>query len=109
MLQSAERVVDYIDGASENDFEKDMQLQDAVIRRLLVIGEAAGRVSEKGRNALPEIEWTSIRGLRNRLVHEYDNIKLEVVWEIAQTEMTGLISKIKPIIPPEDQLSVFGK
>jgi uncharacterized protein with HEPN domain len=85
-------------------------LQDAIIRRLLVIGEAAGRVSEEGQNVLSDIEWTRIRGLRNRLVHEYDDISLEVVWNIAQTEMTGLISKIEPVIPSDDfdnQLSLL--
>jgi uncharacterized protein with HEPN domain len=102
IFQSAEIVITYIKGVSRERFAADEMLQDAVIRRLLVIGEAAGRVSEEGQNTLPNIEWTKIRGLRNRLIHEYDDISLEVVWDISQTEMTDLISKIEPVIPPDD-------
>ncbi|PZO14668.1 MAG: hypothetical protein DCF25_14680 [Leptolyngbya foveolarum] len=105
IVHSAELVVQYTNGVLEEDFSTDEQLQDATIRRLLVIGEAAGRISEAGRNELSTIDWPKIRGLRNRLVHEYDNISLEIVWAIAQTEMTDLVSKIKPLLPTEDQLS----
>lgn len=72
-----------------------------------MIGEAANRVSEEGRDVTPDLEWAKIRGRRNRLVHEYDDISLEVVWKIAHTEMTVLISKIKPVIPSDDQLSML--
>ena len=109
IVRSAELVIKYMKGVSEEDFLADQQLQDAVTRRLSIVGEAAGRVSEQGQNELPAVEWSQIRGLRNRLVHEYDNISLEIVWAIAQTEMADLISEIKPILPTEDQLSVLDK
>lgn len=104
IVYSAEKVIRYVEGVSQSRFMVDEQLQDAVIRRLLIVGEAAGRISE----ALNTVEWTEVRGLRNRLVHEYDDISLQVIWEITQTEMTDLISKIKPLIPPDDQLSVLS-
>ncbi|MGB3294337.1 MAG: DUF86 domain-containing protein [Phormidesmis sp.] len=107
IYQSAELVAAYLQGVSWNSFLNDGKLQDAVIRRLSIIGEAANRVSQAGRLSRPEIEWAGIRGLRNRLVHEYDDTDLETVWEIAQTEMADLISKIKPMISSEDQLSIF--
>ena len=78
-----------------------------MIRKLTVIGEAANRVSEEERLSWPDIKWTEIRGLRNRLVHEYDEIDLRIVWITAQTEMTDLMFKLKSIIPPDDQLSIF--
>lgn len=108
IVYSAEKVIRYVEGVSQSRFMVDEQLQDAVIRRLLIVGEAAGRISEAGREALNTVEWTEVRGLRNRLVHEYDDISLQVIWEITQTEMTDLISKIKPLIPPDDQLSVLS-
>ncbi len=107
MIQSAEIVTTYISDLSESEFASNEEKQDAVIRRLLVIGEAANRVSEEGQAEIPELEWPKIRGMRNRLAHEYDNISLKVVWQIAQTEMTALISKIKPVVPPDDQLSIL--
>lgn len=106
IVRSAELVIEYINSVSEEAFITNEQIQDAVIRRLSIIGEAAGRLSESARNELPAIDWPQIRGLRNRLVHEYDNISLEIIWAIAQTEMAELIHEIKPILPTEEQLSM---
>lgn len=107
MYRSAESVMKYLKNVSNDDFLRDERLQDSVIRRLIVIGEAANRVSEEEQLSWPDIEWTKIRGLRNRLVHEYDEIDLRIVWITAQTEMTDLMLKLKSMIPPDDQLSIF--
>lgn len=105
IVQSAELVDSYVQNVSEEQFVANQQLQDAIIRRLEILGEAAGRVSEEGQAELADVPWSKIKGLRNRLVHEYDNISLEVIWRVACTEMTELIPQIKPILPPDDQLS----
>ena len=109
IVYSAELVTEYVKGVSEEDSSVDELLQDAVIRRLSIIGEASGRISEAERNKLSDIAWPQIRGLRNRLVHEYDDVSLNVVWAIAQTEMADLIAIIKPVLPTEDQLSVLDE
>jgi uncharacterized protein with HEPN domain len=80
MLQLAQILRNYIAGRSQNELETDLQLQDAVIRRLLIIGEAARRVSQATQQALPVILWAAINGMRNRLVHEYDELDLDIVW-----------------------------
>jgi len=102
MLQSAEIVISYLEGITEKQFYHDgPQLQDAVIRRLLVIGEAANRVSEGKRLSLTDIEWPQVRGMRNRLVHEYDEIDLAIVWQTAQSIIPDLIIKLTNAIPSE--------
>ena len=102
MLQSAEIVMSYLEGVTESQFYHDeQQLQDAVIRRLLVVGEAANRVSEERRLSLTDIEWPQVRGMRNRLIHEYDEIDLAIVWETTQSIIPELIIKLKNIIPAE--------
>lgn len=78
-----------------------VQLQDAVIRRLLVIAEAARRVSDTSRQALPNIAWQEINGMRNRLVHEYDDVNLNIVWNVVQIEIPPLIEELRLQIPPE--------
>jgi len=78
-----------------------VQLQDSVIRRLLVIAEAARRVSETIRQTLPNISWSEINGMRNRLVHEYDDVNLNIVWDVVQSEIPPLIEELKLRIPPE--------
>lgn len=79
MLQSAELILAYTAQVSEAEFVANVQLQDSVIRRLLVIAEAARRVSETTRQILPNVSWQEINGMRNRLVHEYADVDLTIV------------------------------
>jgi uncharacterized protein with HEPN domain len=101
MLQSAELVAAYTAQCSKDDFMANVQLQDAVIRRLLIIAEAAKRTSETTRNALSNIPWADINGMRNRLVHEYDDVNLTIVWYVIQLEIPGLITTLKTQVPPD--------
>jgi uncharacterized protein with HEPN domain len=68
---------------------------------LLVIAEAARRVSDATRQALPNISWQEINGMRNRLVHEYNDVNLNIVWDVVQLEIPPLIEELKLQIPPE--------
>jgi len=101
MLQSAELILTYTAQCSKDEFVANVQLQDSVIRRLLVIAEAARRVSDATRQALPNISWQEINGMRNRLVHKYDDINLNIVWDFVQNQVPMLIEELKPRIPPE--------
>jgi uncharacterized protein with HEPN domain len=76
MLQSAELIMQYT-----------AQFQDSVIRRLLIIAEAARRVSETTQKTLSNISWREINGMRNRLVHEYDDLNLNIVWDVVENEI----------------------
>lgn len=101
MLQSAELILTYAAQSSKDEFVANVQLQDAIIRRLLVIAEAARRVSDTTRQALPNVSWQEINGMRNRLVHEYDDVNLNIVWDVVQFEIPPLIEELKSRIPPE--------
>lgn len=101
MLQSAELIMTYTDQCTKDEFLGNIQLQDSVIRRLLVIAEAARRISEATRQTLPNISWQEINGMRNRLVHEYDDVNLTIVWDVVQFEIPPLIAELKSRIPPE--------
>ena len=79
MLQSAQIATGYIASRSRQDLETDLQLQDAIIRRLLIICEAARRISEETQQSLPTVPWSAINGMKNLLVHEYDEIDLDIV------------------------------
>ena len=102
MLQSAELVQQYTTDCSKDEFINNVQLQDAVIRRLLVIAEAARRVSENTRQNLFNVSWKEINGMRNRLVHEYDDIDLDIVWVVVQQEIPILIRELSLHLPPYD-------
>jgi uncharacterized protein with HEPN domain len=101
MLQSAELIMNYTVQCSKDEFVGNVQLQDSVIRRLLVIAEAARRVSEATRQTLPNVSWQEINGMRNRLVHEYDDVNLNIVWDVVQAEIPTMIEELKLQIPPE--------
>jgi uncharacterized protein with HEPN domain len=98
MLQSAQIVIDYIKDRSKDDLSTDLQFQDAIIRRLLIIGEASKRIPENTRQTLTTIPWASISGMRNRLVHEYDEIDLDVVWDTIVHNLPTLILELQKIV-----------
>ena len=98
MLLSAKIAVGYIKEKSKTDLENDLQLQDAIIKRLLIIDEASNRISKKTQQSLPAIPWRLINGMRNRLVHEYDDIDLDTVWDTLQESLPNLIDELEKII-----------
>lgn len=101
MLQSAELILAYTDGYTKDDFVRSVQVQDAVIRRLLIIGEAARRISQLTRDSLPEVSWQEIKGMRNRLVHEYDDVNLNIVWDAVCLGIPPLVEVLRLQVPPE--------
>jgi uncharacterized protein with HEPN domain len=70
-----------VSGRARQDLDTDEMLRLALTRAIEVIGEAAARVSTAGRQNHPEIPWTQIMGARNRLIHGYDTISLDILWE----------------------------
>lgn len=99
MLESAQAVLEYLAGKTWEEFSKDVLLQDAVVRRLEIIGEAAGRVSAETQKKYAYIPWMAMRGTRNRVIHGYDTVQLDIIWDIAQDDLPGLISELKKITP----------
>lgn len=98
MLESAKLATLYIAEKTRTEFASDIQLQDAVIRRLAIIGEAARRVSDSTRQTLPTVPWVEIGGMRNRLIHEYDDLDLEIVWDTVKRSLPSLIEELEKII-----------
>ncbi len=98
MLDSAELALGYLQKVSKQDFLTNTLIQDAIIRRLLVIAEAARRISEETKQNNPQISWVEIKGMRNRLVHEYDDIDLEIVWEALEKDIPNLIVQLQTLI-----------
>ncbi len=87
----------YTAGLAKEEFFSSTEKQDAVYRRLEVIGEAANRLPDKFRNQYPLIPWNKIVGMRNVLIHEYDSIDLDRVWETIQKDIPKLEGYIKSI------------
>ena len=102
ILSSARMIQSYIESVVLDEFLRDTKLQDSVIRRLEIIGEAAGRVSAQFREKHPEIPWSEMRGMRNRMIHHYDDVDLHIVWNTAQDNIPQLLELLEPLVPPEE-------
>lgn len=103
ILESARAITEYVAGMTRQDFLRERQAQDSVIRRLVIIGEAAGRISPEFRGAHPEIQWSEIRGMRNRMVHGYDLVNMEVVWDTVEHDIPQLIQVVESLVRPENE------
>jgi uncharacterized protein with HEPN domain len=95
IYEAIEKIERFLSGLDRDAFFQDDRTVDAVVRNLEIIGEAAGRLSEEFRSTHAEIEWRRMVGLRNRIVHDYFGIDLEIVWTILEQELPGLKEKIR--------------
>jgi len=100
ILEAAKLAQSYVAGKTQEEFLQDTLCQDAVIRRLEIIGEAARRLSHEARVSLPELTWHAMIGMRNLLIHEYDDVDLSIVWDTVKTGLPALMKAIEPLVPP---------
>ncbi len=101
MLLAARKVMKYAQGVNFEKFDRDEVLQDAIMRRVQIIGEAARKISPEFKGAHPEISWSEIIGMRHKLIHEYFRIISEKVWEAVVKDIPALIALIEPLVPPD--------
>ncbi len=98
MLDYARRAVDAVEGRSREVLDTDAVLVGALERFVEVIGAAAHRLSESTREAAPDIPWHEIIALRNRLVHGYFAVDLDILWSVAREDLPELINGLERLI-----------
>jgi len=98
VLEAARLVLRYVHGRSRDEFLTDIQLQDAVVRRLEIIGEAVRRIPDEARAALPGLPWHDMISMRNLLIHEYDGVDADTVWDTVQKDLPGLVRVLDEIL-----------
>ncbi|MCK6583098.1 MAG: DUF86 domain-containing protein [Anaerolineales bacterium] len=103
ILDSARIALEYMKGKKQDEFTKDPMLQDAVVRRLEIIGEAASRVSAETQAKYPHLPWTAMKGTRNRVIHEYDSVELEIIWDIVEMDLPALVAELEMIVPAKKE------
>jgi len=84
-------IIEYTQTMEYDDLLGDRRTQDAVIRNLEVIGEAVKLLSKETRNSYPEVPWHAIAGMRNKLIHEYFGINLDIVWEVIRDDLPHIL------------------
>ena len=89
--EASRRIAAYLGDLTYTDFLADTKTQDSVIRNLEIVGEAARRVSNDLRARTPGLPWKSMADMRNRLIHGYFGVDLDVVWKVARDELPGVV------------------
>ena len=102
MLLAARDAVEFASELTFLRFERSRLHQNAILKSIEIIGEAAAHISQKTRQKHSEIPWSEIIGMRNQLVHAYFEVNLERVWETVQQDIPRLIPLIEPLVPPEE-------
>ena len=97
ILESILKIEDYTAGISKEQFKKDTQVQDAVMRRLEIIGEAVKNIPDNLRNKYPLVPWKNIAGLRDILIHSYFGVQLDRIWKVVTDDLSEIKTQILSI------------
>ncbi len=100
IVSAARWIQSYVSGVSREQFDNEPMRQDAVLRQIMIIGEAIRRLSEDFRVAHADIPWRDIVAMRNVVIHAYDRVDLDELWRVANREVTALADSLEPLLPP---------
>lgn len=99
MLDAARKATSLVERRERSDLDKDEMLALALVRLLEILGEAAKRVSKEVRADHPQVAWPAIAGTRDRLIHGYFEVDLDIVWSIVTRDLPPLIAALERMIP----------
>jgi uncharacterized protein with HEPN domain len=102
MVEAIKLIFQYVQGIDFDALAANMEKQDAILRRITIIGEATKRLSKDFRDQHSTIPWKEIAGMRDVIAHDYDEVDLDEVWTVINENLPQLLSYIKPLVSPED-------
>jgi len=98
ILDAIHRIETYTAGVKKKEFIEHHMMQDAVMRQIEIIGEASNSVSEEFQEKHPELPWFQMRGIRNKIVHDYRGINLQVIWDTVKNDLPALKKQVEGIL-----------
>jgi uncharacterized protein with HEPN domain len=101
MLDAARKAIAFAQGRSRDDLGSDEMLALALVRLLEILGEAAKQVSPATRDRYPQIPWRQIAGTRDRLIHGYFDVDLDIIWEIVTHDLLPLVDALEQVLPQQ--------
>ncbi len=97
IIESIDIILSYINNLTETQFYNNIEKQDAVLRRLEIIGEAVKNVPSDLRTSYPNIPWSKIAGMRDVLIHDYFGVKIERIWIVINNDLAELRKQIADV------------
>lgn len=99
MYDHATEALDMVRNRVRADLDSDRMLNLALVRLLEVLGEAANRIPPEERAVHSQIPWPQLVGLRNRLIHQYDNVDFDILWQILTKDLPPLVQELERLLP----------
>ena len=101
MLDAAREAVSFKMGCTRQDLDIDRKLTLALLQCIAIIGEAAGRITAEFQERHPDVPWADIIGMRNRLVHAYFDVNLDILWNTVQDDLPPMMTQLEAILAAE--------
>lgn len=98
IIDALNSINEFINGLSFEEFANDDKTASAVTRKFEIIGEAANRIPKDIQDKYPEIPWSYIIGMRNKIIHDYDGINLMIVFDSAKNDLNDLLKSLEKVI-----------
>ena len=98
MLDAAREAMSFVAGRTRGDLDQDRMLVLAIVKDVEIIGEAASRTTVAARAGHPAVPWTQIIAMRNRLIHAYFDVDLQVVWDTVTVDLPQLVTVLEPLV-----------
>ena len=98
MLDSTRSILQFLEGKQRKDLDDDRLLLSGIIRELQILGEAAGKISEKTQDLYPGLPWRQLVGMRNRLIHAYFDVDNEIIWATVNNNLPIFYEQLEVIV-----------
>lgn len=102
IVQAIQKILCFTQGVDQNQFETNEEKQSATLYQIMIVGEAVKRLSPEFRSQHSDIPWKKIAGMRDVLTHQYDEIDLDVMWDVIQLNIPQLLSMLEPLLPIQE-------
>jgi uncharacterized protein with HEPN domain len=99
--KAARLALEFVQGMNQVTFEADRKTQSAVLYQITILGEAVKRLSPEFRNQQPDIPWSAMAGMRDKLIHDYEGVDIQRVWLTLQISIPEFLAAIEPLLPNE--------
>ncbi|MGK7880742.1 MAG: DUF86 domain-containing protein [Crocosphaera sp.] len=95
IIKACRLILSFTNNVNKSEFLEDEKTQSSVLYQIIIIGEGVNRLSETFKNQYSEIPFSQIKGMRNRVTHEYKEVDIEIVWQATQKDIPNLLNKLK--------------